>query len=282
MRQNYLKKAETSFYGGMNMSMSIAISSSISSLYKLPEYAGMNRFIDSLIFNYVVDTHMRPITLSNFDSVTDNFLYRGMFQVDKYAYNLIAKTLIEKHNFKAICKNSFKNNFFVEPCKGAIMTGAGMIAFYEVVAIEELIPKGYKWHYILGSIALSGVIIYYIGGVTTASAIWSLGNIIKGTIGYIGSFVAMDIVHLIEIEGHQFPLLKECTVPMITLAAVSFVAIRSSSNSLYKFTNSIFTETVKITAFAAAKMFVAVEMEVATDFYEYIVETLGNSITSEL
>lgn len=284
----YLQTAKTSLNIGMNMSMAIAISSSISGLWKLPDNALINRFLDGFIFNYVVDTHIKTVPLSDFTHIsTDNYLYRGMFQFDKYVYNVIAKTLLERQDLQGFCKNKVKYDFFIEPCKGAILTGSGMAAFYEVVALEEKIPQEYKWLYVWGGIAIAGGITYYIGGIVTAKAIWSNVNIVKGIVGMINSFAAMDAVHLLELEGHRFEIIKAETIPAMTIAAVSFVSARAADGDFYKFSNSLVTEVAKITSFAMSKMFVVVGMEMMVDSYEWMAGTMeflheGNSLAGIL
>lgn len=232
---------------GYNTGIAVVISSKVTEKFSISEYPFTNRALDVGFCNWLGDEFISPLSFSNFENgLSDNFLYRGIVQSNKWHPNFYIQSL-SRDNYEA----SIFKHFYV--------TSTGMIPFFAIGAIDSAIRDPYiKLSVTLSTAAVITSFPYYENHnqtiVTEKKGIYFSPQYSHlAQLGLIASHALVDVTKILNINGY---LKKYTSLPQLT--AISYCVVEGyklvyEGQTISGIANNLFLDASKIAAFTLAK-----------------------------
>ncbi len=247
---------------GYNTGIAAVIGSKITEQFPISQYPFTNRALDVGFCNWLGDEFISPFSFSSFEKgPSENFLYRGIVQSNKWHPNFYIQSL-SKDNYK---ESTFKP-FYV------ILTG--MTTFFTIGAIDSAISDPYtKLEFTLAASAAITSLPYYDNyNQTTISAkkavYFSPQDSHFAQIGLIASHAFVDITKILHLNGY---LKKYTTLPQLT--AITYCVVEGynlvyEGQTISGIANNLFFDASRVAAFTLAKAVGVTLVEIAKNIPE--------------
>ena len=206
-----------------------------------------NRALEVGAYNIIQHDYYAPTQLSDFESLVDNFIYRGIFQGNKWIPN--------RH-----IQNYANEYFHGNQLKPFLVPLAGMTPFFMIGDVESIIVKDpmMKIYFFTTSATLLASIpfIYPVETEKTSNGAVYLSSqsTLEAQAGLIASFAILDLAHVAGITN-QLP--KIISLPQLTLLSIIVPEVynlaTNENASLTNSLNNLSNEAMKIAAFSLAK-----------------------------